>query len=84
MCKLCNIEATRRTSDLYLMYGGIMYGQFPRLLQCKTAYTERSDAKQSGYSNVRAVCSAGRTYSRQESIEMRLLFLRDSCRLSIT
>ena len=84
MCKLCNIEIIRRTSDLYLMYGGIMYGQFPRLLQCKTAYTERSDAKQPGHSNVRAVCLAERTYSRQESIEVRPLFLRDSCRLSIT
>ena len=33
--------------------------------------TEQSDAKQPGHSAVRAVCSAGRTYSRQESIEVR-------------
>ena len=40
--------------------------------------SERSDAKQPGLSIVRAVSSAGRTYSRQESIEVRPLFQRDS------
>ena len=33
--------------------------------------TERSDAKQPGLPIVRAVCLAERTYSRQESIEVR-------------
>ena len=33
--------------------------------------TERSDAKQPGHATVRAIGSAGRTYSRQESIEVR-------------
>ena len=33
--------------------------------------SEQSDAKQPGHSNVWAVSSAGRTYSRQESIEVR-------------
>ena len=36
--------------------------------------SERSDAKQPGLSIVQAVSSAGRTYSRQESIEVRPLF----------
>lgn len=40
--------------------------------------TERSDAKQHGHSAVWAICAAGRTYSRQESIEVRPLFQRDS------
>ena len=40
--------------------------------------TERSDAKQPGHPTARAVSSAGRTYSRQESIEVRSLFQRDS------
>ena len=75
------METIRRTSDLYLMYGGIMYGQFPRLLQCKTAYTERSDAKQPGHLAVRAVCLAERTYSRQERIRSTPFV---SYRLSIT
>ena len=39
--------------------------------------TERSDAKQPGHLSVRAVCLAERTYSRQESIEVRPLFQRD-------
>ena len=39
--------------------------------------TERSDAKQPGLPSVRAVCLAERTYSRQESIEVRPLFQRD-------
>ena len=39
--------------------------------------SEQSDAKQPGHSNVRAVSSAGRTYSHQESIEVRPLFQRD-------
>ena len=33
--------------------------------------TERSDTKQPGHLAVRAVCLAERTYSRQESIEVR-------------
>ena len=33
--------------------------------------TEQRDAKQPGQSTVRAVCLAERTYSRQESIEVR-------------
>jgi len=40
-------------------------------------WSEQSDAKQPGHSNVWAVSSAGRTYSRQESIEVRPLFQRD-------
>ena len=40
--------------------------------------SERSDAKQLGLSIIRAVSSAGRTYSRQESIEVCPLFQRDS------
>ena len=39
--------------------------------------TEQRDAKQPGQSTVRAVCLAERTYSRQESIEVRPLFQRD-------
>ena len=39
--------------------------------------SEQSDAKQPGLPSVRAVCLAERTYSRQESIEVRPLFQRD-------
>ena len=39
--------------------------------------SEQSDAKQPGHSNVRAVCFAERTYSRQGSIEVRPLFQRE-------
>ena len=39
--------------------------------RCAVPCTEQSDAKQPGHFTVRAVCSAGRTYSRQESIEVR-------------
>ena len=46
--------------------------------------SERSDAKQPGHSGVRAVRSAGRTYSRQESIEVRSLFQRDHITLHKT
>lgn len=45
--------------------------------------TERSDAKQPEHTNVRAVCLAERTYSRQESIEVRPLFQRDSSQYGI-
>ena len=38
--------------------------------------SEQSDAKQPGHLAVRAVCLAERTYSRQESIEVRPLFQR--------
>ncbi len=46
--------------------------------------TERSDAKQPGHLSVRAVCLAERTYSRQESIEVRpcyqgILYVRYVC-----
>ena len=39
--------------------------------------SEQRDAKQPGHSNVRAVCLAERTYSRQGSIEVRPLLPRD-------
>ena len=39
--------------------------------RCAAPCTERSDARQPGQSTVRAISSAGRTYSRQESIEVR-------------
>ena len=38
--------------------------------------SEQSDAKQPGHLAVRAVCLVERTYSRQESIEVRPLFQR--------
>lgn len=40
--------------------------------------TEQGDAKQPGQSTVRTACLAERTYSRQESIEVRPLFQRGS------
>ena len=43
------------------------YGSAREALPC----TEQRDAKQPRHSNVRAVCLAERTYSRQESIEVR-------------
>ena len=49
------------------------YGSAREALPC----TERSDAKQPGHLTVQAVCLAERTYSRQESIEVRPLFQRD-------
>ena len=49
------------------------YGSAREALPC----TERRDAKQPGHLAVRAVCLAERTYSRQESIEVRPLFQRD-------
>ena len=45
--------------------------------RCAAPCTERSDAKQPGHLTVQAVCLAERTYSRQESIEVRPLFQRD-------
>ena len=45
--------------------------------------SEQSDAKQPGHLTVQAVCLAERTYSRQESIEVRPLFQRDSYSWSI-
>lgn len=45
--------------------------------------TERSDAKQPGHLAVRAVCLAERTYSRQESIEVRPLFQRAVLQLAL-
>ena len=49
------------------------YGSAREALPC----TEQRDAKQPGHLAVRAVCLAERTYSRQESIEVRPLFQRD-------
>ena len=43
------------------------YGSAREALPC----TEQRDAKQPGHLAVRAVCLAERTYSRQESIEVR-------------
>ena len=48
------------------------YGSAREALPC----TEQRDAKQPGHLTVRAVCLAERTYSRQESIEVRPLFQR--------
>ena len=49
------------------------YGSAREALPC----TEQRNAKKPGHLTARAVCLAERTYSRQESIEVRPLFQRD-------
>ena len=77
LCKVFHFSDLSFRNGLSKPFPNGKYAGIGEAARGAAPYSERSDAKQPGHLAVRAVCLAERTYSHQESIEVRPLFQRD-------